>query len=110
MLIVIGAFLVGLAFGFPQDFIDPRAVFFFGLFLLALGLGEAANHQEVEKYEKGRIALVNPLTGKEKGGIDNMRVKKGTHYVRRPVFIGVVLDALSLIFLSLSIFVFVKTF
>ena len=102
MFVVIG-FVFAILFGTKTiTIINPEAGFLISIAMLAFGIAEAANHQEVTQYKKGKISYSDPYLQQEYflDEIKNsptVHIPDGKTYVRKPIFIGIVLDIISAI-------------
>ncbi len=100
MFVIVG-FVFAILFGTKAiTIVDPEAGFLLSIALLAFGIGEAANHKEVTSYETTKITHFDPYLDREyfMDEIRNspfVRVPTGKTYVRKPVFVGIVLDAMA---------------
>ena len=102
MVIVIG-FVFAVLFGTKAiTIIDPTAGFLLSLATLLFGIAEAASHQEEMQYTVGReyhhnSYMPEDLFRDKWQKMPPVHIPTGKKYVRKPIFIGIVLDIVAAI-------------
>jgi len=102
MFVIVG-FVFAVLFGTGAvTVVDAEAGFIISIATLCFGIAEAANHKKVTNYRKGKVSHFDPYLQEEyfADEIKNsptMLIPDGETYVREPVFLGIVLEAVSAI-------------
>ena len=103
-MLIITSFILMVLFGSKViTIVDPQAGFLFSLGILLFAIGESANHEKIQTYKKGHISYFDPFTGEEVGRGPLANFPDGYKYIRKPIFIGLVLDFVGLVFFIVGI-------
>ena len=101
MIFVIVGFIFSVLFGTGSiSVINSEAGFIISVAVLVFGIAESANHKKVSIYKSGKVSYFDPYFDKEYfwDEIQNsppVKIKTGESYIRKPIFIGIVLDIVS---------------
>jgi len=100
-MLIITSFILMVLFGSKViTIVDPQAGFLFSLGILLFAIGESANHKKIIEYKIIQDSgTVDGWTGKD----IYQKVPIGASYIRKPIFIGLVLDFVGLVFFIVGI-------